>query len=438
MPAPGSDSEKPSVPPDAPKVDIRSYWDPKRVTAVFDPEAQCEPSDILYSFCFLEYDQRWIQIEALDLDHHALHEDVPNRPGQKRMKMEQWPFVALSVPRPTNRHKKNDFFLKFPATAILEKQREEWDGKNIGGVSPGKQRQNQYPHWQLWIATKNAVKSWNLLKDCRIKTICNTMEYDIKPHWKDFEYTTINVNHLVSSIFEGTWTIVDYIADLKHIDVLLKAGNLMIHCNKCQNRTALLAIGFVMAKTKSSFREAYDYVQRLRPSISVDENIPGTSSSGRDFFELYEDEIKDRMSQTFPLPAVVSDQEWNSIVTSNTDWLGPKRLHELGLTYEDCQDWGKWSVRDTRRSARRRQVSPVLSKAVSALALDGPKGSLKAVFDQAAGASSSTDRNPPLGPHQSMQKEMMQTLTTGWTRQEGGENQVPPNEPRWWMPMMLL
>ena len=254
------------------------------------------------------------------------------------------------------------------------------------------------------------------------------MGYEIYPHWKGFEYTTIDVNHAMSSIFEETLNIVDFTEDLKQIGVFLRKGNVMIHCNKCQNRTAILEIGFVMAKTKTSFREAYDYVQRLRPSICVDGNIPGTSNSGREFFELYEDEIKDCVSQTFPLPAVVSDQEWNSIVTGNTDWLGPKRLQELGLTYEDCQDWGKWSARDSRRAERNRD--PALGRTVSALGLDGPKGPMKAVFDRATGASSS---NPPLGPHQSLP-----TLTTGWTRQEGGENQVPPNEPRWWMPTMLL
>ena len=71
----------PSVPPDAPLADLRTAWDPKRVNAVFDPEGQCEPSDILYKFCFTDYDQRWVQMEALNLDHHALHEDHPIRPG---------------------------------------------------------------------------------------------------------------------------------------------------------------------------------------------------------------------------------------------------------------------------------------------------------------------------------------------------------------------
>ena len=392
------DSAQPRVPLDAPKVDIRNHWDPKKVIAVFDPEAQCEPSELLYRFCFLEWDQRWIQMNSLELDHHALHEDHPNRPGQKRMKMEQWPFVSLNVPRPTNRHLKNDFFLAYPVTAILEKPREEWDGSNIGGVSPGTQKQNKFKHWQLWIGTKNAAKSWNLLKDCRIKTICNTMEYEIYPHWKGpkgFEYTTIDVNHAIVSIFEETLNIVDFIEDLKQIDVFLRKGNVMIHCNRCQNRTGILAIGFVMAKTKSSFRVAYDYVQRLRPSICVDGNIPGTSKSGREFLELYNDEIKDCMSQTFPLPAVVSDQEWNSIVLGQTDWLGPKRLQELGLTYEDSQDWCKWSARDSRRAERNRVPVRIDSKTVAALGLDGPQGPVKAVFDRATGASSS---NPPPGP----------------------------------------
>ena len=68
-----------------------------------------------------------------------------------------------------------DFFHKFPTTVILEKPRSTWDGTNIGGLCPGIQRQNEFPHWQLWIGTKNAVKNWHLLQDCRIKTVCNTM-----------------------------------------------------------------------------------------------------------------------------------------------------------------------------------------------------------------------------------------------------------------------
>jgi hypothetical protein len=117
------------------------------VNAVFDPEAQCEPSDILYKFCFTDYDQRWVQMEALNLDHHALHEDPPIRPG-----------LLSQISNRGDPRK----------TAV-------YDGTNIGGLCPGIQRQNEFPHWQLWIGTKNAVKNWHLLQDCRIKTVCNTM-----------------------------------------------------------------------------------------------------------------------------------------------------------------------------------------------------------------------------------------------------------------------
>ena len=71
MPAPGSGTVLASVDSDDSTIDCRSAWDPRKVNAVFDPAAQCEPSENLYSFCFTEYDQRWIQMDALDLDHMA-------------------------------------------------------------------------------------------------------------------------------------------------------------------------------------------------------------------------------------------------------------------------------------------------------------------------------------------------------------------------------
>ena len=130
-----------------------------------------------------------------------------------------------------------DFFHKFPTTVILEKPRSTWDGTNIGGLCPGIQRQNEFPHWQLWIGTKNAVKNWHLLQDCRIKTVLNTMDYEFSPkfHFEEHDHLTCDVNHLVNSIFEGSFTIVDFIAELRQIDCRLRRGNLMIHCKKCQN-----------------------------------------------------------------------------------------------------------------------------------------------------------------------------------------------------------
>ena len=122
MPAPVSGMVVPSADADDSTIDIRSAWDPKKVNKVFDPVAQWEPSDHLYSFCFTEYDQRWIQMDALDVDHTALHEPHPVIKGYMRMKMQQWPFVSLNVPKPTTKHMRQDFFQKIEVTVILEKQ----------------------------------------------------------------------------------------------------------------------------------------------------------------------------------------------------------------------------------------------------------------------------------------------------------------------------
>ena len=63
------------------------------------------------------------------------------------------------------------------------------------------------------------------------------MDYEFSPkfHFEEHDHLTCDVNHLVNSIFEGSFTIGDFIAELRQIDCRLRRGNLMIHFKKCQN-----------------------------------------------------------------------------------------------------------------------------------------------------------------------------------------------------------
>ena len=189
--------------PDFSARDCRIAWNPTKVVAIFDPVAQCEPSENLYSFCFTDHDQRWIQMAELDVDHTALHERHPEMKEYMRIKKKQWPFVALNVPKPTNKVMKVDFSEKFPVTVILEQPRtaRQWD--NIGDNVDPRSLTRKAPHWQLWNGTKNAIKDWHMLQDCQIKTVFNTMDYSFNKcfEFQEHEHLQTNVNGLINGIF---------------------------------------------------------------------------------------------------------------------------------------------------------------------------------------------------------------------------------------------
>ena len=186
---------------------------------------------------------------------------------------------------------------------------------------------------------------------------------------------------MINGIFEGVYTIVNFILEMRQIDVQLRKGSLMIHCNKCQNRSGIVVIGYVMAKTNSSFRDANWYVQQLRPSICVEGVIPNGKHTGREFLERYEDDIRNcltKHNRVIPLPQVVSDQEWHSILFEDTAWMGSKRLDELALT--------RWPSKFDKGAGKQTKAKPV-------------KWQPKAVFDQEEISADSRDARASGEPH---------------------------------------
>ena len=54
--------------------------------------------------------------------------------------------------------------------------------------------------------------------------------------FEEMEHSRTDVNKTINGIFEGKNEIGGFLSDIKLVDTKLRKGNVMIHCNKCQNR----------------------------------------------------------------------------------------------------------------------------------------------------------------------------------------------------------
>ena len=173
----------------------------------------------------------------------------------------------------------------------------------------------------------------------KIVHVFNAMGYELKGP-KDSQHIyyhspSYDVSKCVMNIYSGEWKIQEFLNILQDIDVEIDTGSALVHCLKGANRSGIVVICYVMAKTGCLFKEAYKHCQFLRPVINIDAKF-GWSVTGAPFVEHYEEEVRLCIKQyrRIVLQEVVNEFKWLCILNDNRAELGDARCAELGLALD--------------------------------------------------------------------------------------------------------
>ena len=139
---------------------------------------------------------------------------------------------------------------------------------------------------------KDAVNTYHLLKDNKIKFIMPTTEYkfDYIYQWeKDFTYLDkIDMNGIV----EGNTPFENLADGIIMLDSHMKrSGSALVHCLQSANRTAIFLTAFIVAKCGVRVDDPVRYLKKLRPIVDIAKPGPDMYVSPLAYLRNHEEHV---------------------------------------------------------------------------------------------------------------------------------------------------